>query len=71
MADPGDVFLSGSVYDQVKCKLGFGFDELGLRTIKNIAEPVPVYRIGASSQWEAGGPGENAPLPLPAFRSRT
>ena len=66
MAEPGDIFLSGSVYDQVKRKLAFGFDELGPRTIKNIAEPVPVYRIGASTQWEASGPGEKAPLPLPA-----
>jgi TolB-like protein len=69
MAEPGDIFLSGSVYDQVKRKLAFGFDELGPRTIKNIAEPVPVYRIGASSQWEASGPGEKAPLPLPALPS--
>jgi TolB-like protein/class 3 adenylate cyclase len=66
MAEPGDIFLSGSVYDQVKRKLAFGFDELGPRTIKNIAEPVPVYRIGASTQWEASGPEEKAPLPLPA-----
>ncbi|GEO17824.1 hypothetical protein MAE02_55200 [Microvirga aerophila] len=69
IAEPGDIFLSGSVYDQVKRKLAFGFDELGPRTIKNIAEPVPVYRIKASSQWEASGPGEKSPLPLPAVPS--
>jgi adenylate cyclase len=45
LADPGSIFVSRSVYDQVKRKLACGFDELGPRAVKNIAEPVHVYRV--------------------------
>ncbi len=66
MAGAGDICVSGSVYDQVKRKLDCGFDELGPQAIKNVAEPVPVYRIWSSAASEDGGPAEKAPLPLPA-----
>jgi class 3 adenylate cyclase len=49
IAAPGDICISGSVYEQVKRKLDFGFDELGPQTMKNIAEPVLVYRIWSPS----------------------
>jgi TolB-like protein len=66
IAGPGDICISGSVYDQVKRKLDFSFDELGPQAIKNIAEPVAVYRIVSSTISEYQGPAEKAPLPLPA-----
>jgi class 3 adenylate cyclase len=67
LADPGDICVSGSVYEQVKRKLDSGFDELGPRAIKNIAEPVHVYRVRSrsSAMQERDGP-EQEPLPLPA-----
>ena len=65
MAGPGDICVSGSVYDQVKRKLAFAFDELGPQAVKNVAEPVLVYRIGSSALGEACGPNKAA-LPLPA-----
>jgi TolB-like protein/class 3 adenylate cyclase len=49
IAGSGDICVSGSVYEQVKRKLNLRFDELGLQTIKNIAEPVAVYRVGSST----------------------
>jgi class 3 adenylate cyclase len=77
MAGPGDICVSGSVYDQVKRKLDLGFDELGPQTIKNIAEPVAVYRVGSQSSaaheyHSTGGEGAAACPPslrLPCFRS--
>jgi len=68
MAGPGDICVSGSVYDQVKRKLDLGFDELGPQTIKNIAEPVAVYRVGSqsSSAHEYPRPVEKEPLSLPS-----
>ena len=45
LADPGGVCISGTVYDQVKNKLTLGYDFLGERSVKNIAEQVPVYRV--------------------------
>ncbi|ESY72237.1 adenylate cyclase [Mesorhizobium sp. LNHC252B00] len=66
MAGAGDVFVSGSVYDQVKRKLDCGFDELGPQAIKNVTEPVSVYRISLSTASDDGGLAEKAPLQLPA-----
>src|SRR5262249_38237762 len=39
----------------------FGFDDLGERELKNIAEPVQVYRVGVADQATTARP----PLPLP------
>ncbi|MEK1852320.1 MAG: adenylate/guanylate cyclase domain-containing protein [Phyllobacterium sp.] len=68
LAAPGDICISGSVYDQVKRKLDFGFDELGPQTIKNITEPVLVYRVWVptSTMQEYYGPADKSALPLPA-----
>jgi adenylate cyclase len=45
LADAGGVFLSGTVYDQVKNKLALQYESLGEQTVKNIADPVRVWRI--------------------------
>jgi adenylate cyclase len=39
------ICISGSAYDQVKNKLSFGYEFLGAQQLKNISEPVPVYRV--------------------------
>jgi TolB-like protein/predicted Zn-dependent protease len=33
------------VYDQIKTKLALGYEDLGAQAVKNIAEPVRVYRV--------------------------
>ena len=45
LADPGGVFVSNTVHDQVRDRLPFGFDDLGEQQVKNIARPVRVYRV--------------------------
>jgi adenylate cyclase len=45
LADPGGIFLSGTMSDQVDGKLDLEFDDLGDREVKNIAKPVHVYRV--------------------------
>ena len=45
LADAGGICISGSVYDQVKNKLSFEFEYLGDRSVKNISDPVSVYRV--------------------------
>jgi adenylate cyclase len=45
LADGGGICISGSVYRQVKNKLTLGYEYLGERNVKNIAEPVNIYRI--------------------------
>ncbi len=45
IALPGGICISGPVYDQVRNKLSVGFEYLGSKTVKNIADEVPVYRL--------------------------
>ena len=45
LAEPGGVCISRTAYDHVKNKLKFGYEYLGEHSVKNIAEPVRVYRV--------------------------
>src|ERR1700691_3303740 len=45
IAEPGQVFISGGIYEQVKHKLVCGYESLGDRKVKNITDPVRVYRV--------------------------
>src|SRR4029450_13660205 len=45
LADPGQVFISGGIYEQIKHKLVCGYESLGDRKVKNITDPVRVYRV--------------------------
>jgi TolB-like protein/class 3 adenylate cyclase len=45
LAEPGGICISRTAYDQIKHKLKLGFEYLGEHRVKNIPEPVRVYRI--------------------------
>src|SRR5712664_4118995 len=45
IADPGQVYISGGIYEQIKHKLVCGYESLGDRKVKNITDPVSVYRV--------------------------
>src|SRR5882672_719513 len=45
IADPGQVYISGAIYEQIKYTLICGYESLGDRKVKNIADPVRVYRV--------------------------
>ena len=45
LAEGGGICISGMVYDQVKDKLTLRYDYLGKQTVKNIAQPMRVYRV--------------------------
>ena len=45
LADPGGVLLSQAAYDQVRDKVQYAFDDLGDRSLRNIARPVKVFRL--------------------------
>ncbi|MGE0736254.1 MAG: FHA domain-containing protein [Alphaproteobacteria bacterium] len=50
IAEAGGIAIAGSVYDQVKNKLiDLAFEDLGSKTVKNIAEPIRVYKVGVRS----------------------
>ena len=59
LAETGGICISGAVYEQVKNRLSFDYEYIGKQPLKNIAEPVPIFRV----QWEtaieaADGPKE-------------
>jgi adenylate cyclase len=45
IADPGGILLSRAAYEQVRDKVNHVFEDLGERSLKNIARPVQVFRI--------------------------
>jgi adenylate cyclase len=45
LAEPGGICISAFVYSQVKNRLKVEYEYLGEKTVKNIKEPVPVYRV--------------------------
>jgi adenylate cyclase len=53
LAEPGGVLVSSTVYDQVRGRLPFAFEDVGERQVKNIEQPVRIYQLhipGASSK---------------------
>jgi adenylate cyclase len=70
LAHPGGICISGTAYDHVKNKLDLGYEYLGEQTVKNIPEPVRVYRVGMEpgeriypESLEMGAPSEAPTLP--------
>jgi adenylate cyclase len=45
LAEAGGICISGTAFDQVEDKLGFEFEYLGEKVLKNIKKPVRVYRV--------------------------
>jgi adenylate cyclase len=45
MAEAGGICITGRAFDQVKNKLKLGYEFLGEHRVKNIAEPVRVYKV--------------------------
>jgi adenylate cyclase len=45
LAKPGGICISSTAYDHVKNKLELGYEYLGEHSVKNITEPVRVYRV--------------------------
>ena len=45
LADPGGICVSGEAYDQLKGKVELDFVSMGSHSVKNIPEPVRVYKV--------------------------
>jgi len=63
LADAGGICVSRSTYDQIKAKLKLRYDYLGKHEVKNIKEPVRVYKVFLESDLPA--PLVDEPLELP------
>jgi adenylate cyclase len=49
LAATGGICISGTVYEHVKNKLSLEYEYLGEQTVKNISEPIRLYRISTKS----------------------
>ena len=70
LSDPGGVCVSGPVWEQVRHKLAIGAKDLGEQTVKNIPDPVRVYRIRLQSGEEAGAGVDAGTLAAPGWAGR-
>jgi len=61
LADPGGICISNSIREQVENKVALAIDDLGEQVVKNIPQPIRVYRLK---------PGGGASPPKPAVAAR-
>jgi class 3 adenylate cyclase len=59
IAKPGGICVSRGVRDHIRHKLPYGFEDLGEQSVKNIAQPVRVFRL----RPEGPPPAEPEPAP--------
>src|SRR5215469_16957831 len=45
LAEPGSIYISASIHEQISNKLALGYADLGEQHVKNIAKPVRVFRV--------------------------
>jgi len=58
LAEPGGVSISSTVYDHVYKKLKLGYEYQGEHQVKNIAEPVRVYKVATQPEHSGQPAGE-------------
>ena len=62
LADGGGICLSGTAYDQIAKKLPLGYEYLGEQTVKNIENPIRVYRVLMDPEAAGKVIGEKRPI---------
>jgi adenylate cyclase len=61
LAEGGGICISGTVYDSIKNKLSLSYESLGEHNVKNIKEPVRVYRMRIGPEAAGKVSGEKEP----------
>src|SRR5215210_945049 len=66
-AEPGGVNISGGVYEQVKNKLVCGYRSMGDEKLKNITDPVRIYKVLPDpAAMGRASPGRRSVIPVAA-----
>jgi len=65
LAEAGGICISGSVYEQVRDRMDFKFEDLGEQEVKNIARPVRVWQWLPAVSAATATTATDAPPPLP------
>ena len=61
LAEPGDICVSGDVYNQVRNRIDADFRDMGEKEIKHVSQPIRVYAIGVSERRVSGSPVPELP----------
>lgn len=72
LASPGGICISQSVYEQVRNRVEYGFEFIGVPSLKGIVEPIEVYRVRPESMGAVLAPAirqRSEPLDPPALPS--
>ena len=64
IAEPGGISISGKVYEEVRDKLPYSFEDQGEKQVKNITRPVRVYSL-QTDPIGTGALSMRSALPLP------
>ena len=67
LSEPGGVCISGTVFDHVEGKVDLDFADLGEQRVKNIEQPVRVYRVVLGREQESAPSGTAADGASPAL----
>ncbi|WP_262300361.1 adenylate/guanylate cyclase domain-containing protein [Microvirga sesbaniae] len=65
MADAGGIWISAKVYEEVRDKLPYSFEDLGEQTFKNIARAVRIYSLAVSPERSKTAKSTKPILSLP------
>jgi class 3 adenylate cyclase len=69
LAEPGGIYVSRVVRDEVRDKLDFGFEDMGAQSVKNISRPIHIHRVQIAGlrqkprsrrRWSGAGTRRNA-----------
>lgn len=69
LADAGGICISRGVRDHIRHKVPYGFEDLGEQTVKNIAQPIRVFRL--LPEAVDGDRAEPSPEPIELAREAT
>ncbi len=65
LAEPGGICISESVHTAVGSKLPLDYQDIGMQSVKNIAEPIRIYQANLKPGGELPRPSENRNLVEP------
>jgi TolB-like protein/class 3 adenylate cyclase len=63
LAEPGGIAVSGVVHENVRGRVSCSFEDLGDQTVKNIANPVRIYRVLPMAEQPHAEPKQSLALP--------
>jgi TolB-like protein/class 3 adenylate cyclase/tetratricopeptide (TPR) repeat protein len=71
LAEPGGICVSAKVSKEVEKKLAFAFEPMGEQKVKNITEPVQVYKIKLDGPQVRPRPRRSRKMPLGVLAAST